>query len=61
MDPPPARMIKYKLNILLPILLRIINHSLSSGSVPDEWKIAAILPLIKKEGSLEYNNYHPIK
>ena len=28
-DPCPARMIKEKVNILLPILLRIINHSLN--------------------------------
>ena len=60
MDPCLARMIKEKLNILLPILLRIINHSLNSGSVPEEWKTSTILPLITKEGSLEYNNYHPI-
>ena len=59
-DPSPARMIKEKLNILLPILLRIINYGLNSGSVPEEWKTAIILPLIKKEGLLEYNNYHPI-
>ena len=50
-DPCPARMVKEKLNILLPILLRIISHSLNSGSVPDEWKTVTILPLIKKEGS----------
>ena len=59
-DPCPARMIKEKLNILLPVLLRIINHSLNSDSGPEEWKTATILLLIKKEGSLEYNNYHPI-
>ena len=58
-DPCPARMIKEKLNILLPIPLRIINHSLNSGSVPER-KMLTILPLIKKEGSLEYNNYCPI-
>ena len=59
MDPCPAKMIK-KLNILLPIILRIINHSLNSGSVPKQWKMAIIIPLIKKEDSLEYNNSHPI-
>ena len=59
MDPCHARMIKEKLNILLPIVLRIINYSLNSGSVPEEWKMSTILPLIKKEGSVEYN-YCPI-
>ena len=49
-DPCPARVIKEKLSILLPILLRIINDSLNSGSVPQEWKMATILSLIKKEG-----------
>ena len=58
-DPYPARMIKEKLNVLS-ILLRIINHSLNSGTEPEEWKTASILLLIKKVGSLEYNNYHPI-
>ena len=56
-DPCSARMIKEKLNVLLPILLRIINHNLNSGSVPEEWKMATILPLVKTEGSLEYKNY----
>ena len=60
MDLCPARMIKEKLNVLLPILLRIINHSLNSGSVPEEWKTSTILPLTKKEGSLEYKNYPPL-
>ena len=59
-DPCPERMIKEKLKIILLILLRMINHSLNSDSVPEEWKTLIILPLIKKEGSLEYNNYHPI-
>ena len=59
-DPCSARMIKEKFNVLLPNLLRIINHSLNSGSLPEEWKTSAIPPPIKKEGSLEYNNYHPI-
>ena len=49
-----------KLNILLPVLLRIINYSLNSGSVPEEWRTSAILPLIKKEHSIEYNSYCPI-
>ena len=30
-DPCPARMVKEKLNILLPILLGMINHSLNLG------------------------------
>ena len=59
-DPCPVRMIKERLNILLPILLRIIYHSLNSGSVSEEWKTSTILLLTKKEASLEFNNYHPI-
>ena len=38
------------LEILLPVLVRIINGSLVSAIVPQVFKVAAIKPLLQKEG-----------
>ena len=55
-------MLKECLDVLLPIVTSIINSSLTSGVVPDSFKVASITPLIKKP-SLEPDilaNYRPI-
>ena len=38
------------LEILLPVLVRIINGSLESAIVPQVFKVAVSKPLLKKEG-----------
>ena len=60
-DPLPANIFKENLEVLLPVLVDIVNASLSSGSI-DGAKLAHITPLIKGQGldSDNLKNYRPI-
>ena len=60
-DPIPSTVVKHHLNILLPILTRLINWSLKTGSFHKTWKKSIITPLQKKVGQdTEYTNYRPV-
>jgi hypothetical protein len=62
LDPMPTRLMLDNLDLLLPILTKLINESLLSGSVPPVWKTAVVKPLLKKP-SLDQNelkNYRPV-
>ena len=60
-DPIPSMVVKHHLNILLPIITRIINWSLRTGSFHKVWKKSIITPLQKKVGQdMEYTNYRPV-
>lgn len=62
LDPIPTWLLKKCLSGFLPILTRLINNSLSSGSVPTSLKKAVIRPLLKKN-SLDpevLKNYRPV-
>ena len=48
LDPIPTWFLKVIMNVLLPILTRIINLSFEHGIVPTELKRALIIPLLKK-------------
>ncbi|KAA5556865.1 hypothetical protein F3G51_32405, partial [Pseudomonas aeruginosa] len=48
------------LDILLPCLTNIINHSLQSGSFPKSWKSANIIPLPKTSNPSSLSHYRPI-
>ena len=41
-------------------LTRLFNASLKLGKVPDEWKMANIVPIHKKGSTTEVKNYRPI-
>uniref|UniRef100_A0A8C6Q343 Reverse transcriptase domain-containing protein n=1 Tax=Nothobranchius furzeri TaxID=105023 RepID=A0A8C6Q343_NOTFU len=61
-DMIPMRLFKEVFPVVAPLILHIINTSLSSGIVPDNFKEAVIQPLLKKPGldaSLAAN-YRPI-
>ena len=45
---------------LAPKIAHIINLSITTGSVPDELKMAKVSPLYKKNDKLEVGNYRPI-
>ena len=47
-DPLPTWLLKEQLNIFVPIITDIVNHSLSSGTFPMSFKTADITPLLKK-------------
>ena len=47
--------------VLAPVITRMTNSSLVSGCVPDNWKIAPIIPLIKKLGlEIAHGNFRPV-
>ena len=62
LDPLPTWLVISCIDELLPVITRIVNLSLSSGVVPETFKTAHIVPLLKKP-SLDRNdlkNYRPI-
>ena len=59
-DPIPSTGVKHHLNILLPIITRIINWSLRTDSFHKVWKRSIITPLQKGRTRTEYTNYRPV-
>ncbi len=61
LDPLPTSLLKECIDSLLPVLSLIVNLSLRYGNFPEEWKLAIILPLLKKIGlELIYKSYRPV-
>ena len=52
--------IKLSIDLISRPLTHIVNLSLANGFVPDEMKIARVIPLYKAENKLFVNNYRPI-
>lgn len=61
-DPLPACVLKKCFSVLLPVLTNIVNRSLSSGTMPDHFKIAALIPTLKKPGAdfTEFESFRPL-
>ena len=53
-------MIEKTLPVILPFVLNIFNHSLSSCIFPSEWKYSLITPLPKTNKPQTLNDYRPI-
>ncbi len=61
LDPLPTHLLKECIDIVLPLLTKMINLSLQTGEFPSEWKLALVLPIIKKFGlELILNNFRPV-
>jgi hypothetical protein len=45
---------------IVPSLTHLINLSLSLAKVPQNWKIANVIPLFKKGDKFDTNNYRPV-
>ena len=62
LDPMPTKLVKERLNILAPVLGRIVNASFDSGVFPDCCKEAIITPLLKDSrlDRTALNNYGPV-
>ncbi len=62
LDPIPADLFRSCLPALLPVLTAIVNHSLQTGTFPDNLKQAQLSPIIKKFNldPESLNNYRPI-
>ena len=61
-DPIPTFLLKSSIDVLVPIITKIVNLSLENSTVPLELKQALILPLLKKVclDKEIYKNYRPI-
>ena len=61
LDPIPTTILKECLDILLPLITRIINISLENGQMPSSFKLAIVIPLLKKITlELILKNYRPV-
>ena len=48
LDPLPTQLLKECVDSLIPILLKIVNLSITTSNFPDALKLAIIIPLLKK-------------
>ena len=59
-DEIPARLLKDTASVIAPSICKLFNKSLKQGKVPQDWKLANVVP-VYKEGDKEYTeNYRPI-
>ena len=55
-----AKILKLLEGLISKPLVTIFNLSLSTGVVPDSFKIASVIPVYKKGSQIGLNNYRPI-
>ena len=61
LDPVPTWLLKSCLDVLAPPITEMVDLSLLSGHVPENWRTAVIFPLLKKPGlDLVYKNFRPV-
>ena len=62
LDPLPATIMQSCYSALVPIFRTVINLSLSTGSMPDDLKIATLRPLLKKPNAdcEQFSNFRPV-
>ena len=61
LDPIPTELLKKCIDIPIKPITAVVNKSLSTGSFPDCWKCALVIPLLGKVG-LDFisKNYRPV-
>ena len=60
LDEIPAKYLKYGSSVIYKLLTHIINLSINTGRIPDDLKMARIVPLYKKNSKTHLRNYRPI-
>lgn len=61
LDPIPTWLLKQCCDVLTPVITQMVNLSLQHGYVPDDWKVALVLPQLKKMGlDLIFENFRPV-
>ena len=62
LDPIPTQFVKQCLDLLVPIITRIINQSFEKSCVPKQFKLAAVTPILKKLDLIAeiLKNFRPI-
>ena len=48
LDPVPTWLLKSCLDVLVPPITEVVNLSLLSGHVPENWRTAVVIPLLTK-------------
>ena len=48
LDPVPTWLLKSCLDVLVPPITEVVNLSLLSGPVPENWRTAVVIPLLTK-------------
>ena len=59
-DEIPGKILRECAESVAPVLTKIFNKSLSTGSLPDDWLNANVSPLFKKGDISNSTNYRPI-
>ena len=59
-DGIPARLLRETADNIAPSLTKLFNKSLQYGIIPDEWKVANVVPVYKKGRKDCVENYRPI-
>ena len=59
-DGIPAKLRKETASIIAPSLSKLFNKSLHLGAVPEQWKLANVVPVFKKGDKGKIENYRPI-
>ncbi|KAL7075637.1 hypothetical protein ACQ4LE_005000 [Meloidogyne hapla] len=54
------KMLKSSINVISPHILELFRISLDSGKIPSIWKKSIVIPLFKKGGKSNPENYRPI-
>ena len=60
LDGIPARLLRETVDIITPSFTKLFNKSLQLGIIPDEWKVAYVVPVYKKGRKDCVENYRPI-
>ena len=59
-DKLPTRILKELSQEMAPLLAQLFQRSLEEGKLPNDWKIANIVPIFKKGKRSAPNNYRPV-
>ena len=59
-DELPARLIKDGSSVIAKPLTHIVNLSITTRNIPDDLKVASVVPLYKKKSKTNVENYRPI-
>ena len=61
LDPMPTLVVLEVLDVLFPVITKMINLSFESGEFASDWKEALLTPLPKKCGlDIAFNNFRPV-
>ena len=60
LDELPARLFKDGSSVVAKPLIHIVNLPVTTGNIPDDLKVAKVVPLYKTKGKTNIENYRPI-